>query len=229
MSARRDTIKKGGRIVAASVLALLSVFIAFGCGNKTENVVRLAVAPGFPARFSLDEEPNYANGTLYAYREDGTYTEVGMRSANITGFDSGVVGKRTMRFVYRGQTAEYEYEITYPRPVNTHTRITARVEEGEVVIALKTGTLDIDVYAAAFTLEPEKEEGFALDVNEAFSTAGYAFKNGTVRVTLVSTEGLRSKEEVVLARVKGVFHTAAVTDILFSDGERDYIAPDFPS
>lgn len=208
-------------LIAFLILAFVGL-----AGCTQEHVESVSILSGsFQETYELDAKLNLENANVSVRTSKGSRT-VPITLDMVTGFDTSKVGEHTLTVTYGGKTAEFRYRVTHTLPVYSSVRLTAELNGNALTV--RVNQPDYPIYALDFTVTiasgtPTVE---AVSNFKKEHVAVYKQENSNrVRIVMVGTSPI--EKECVVATVRGNFTSATIENALFSDGNQEYIIPNF--
>lgn len=212
------------RISMALLVAFL-VFLFGGLAGCTQgHVESITILEGsFREEYALDAQLNLEKASISVKTSKGNRTEP-ITLDMVGGFDASTVGERTLTVYYGGKTANFTYRVTHSLPIHSSMRLTAELN-GQT-LTVQVNRPDYPIWGLDFTVIATGK--VTLEAPSNFTKKSLYQPDGSTRVRVVLIADTTPVEkECIVATIRGNFTSVAIENASFSDGNQDYIVPNY--
>ncbi len=234
-------MKKSVLLLTAVVITVISCFGLAACKNKdAEIAVSAVIADGsVKETFDVDEEFCFDTAKLNVTFKDGSVKEVAVESSMLTGFDTSTTGLKTLTVTYGEIVLNAEYEVVYLNYPSREIVTKARVSVNQSAyptgigreIVLSQGE-DCGFRAVYFTVKGNGDlcdkslNTLDISTNLGVTVTSYFVDTKTIKFIIVSKTGFVDGSIAVINFAGVTNAEVSLTEIVVSDGTRDYYLPD---
>lgn len=230
-------MKRAAYLSIIILIALLALGLA-ACGDMGAAVGAEFADERLKTVYEIDENIDFEYISLNIVYEKGEKRKV-VERGEITGFDTSVCGKKTLRAECDGVEATWEYEVVYAKELNRTVNTAARVRLEQEPYptgtrrAVAVDKADLNkISAIMFTINADKDFAdrdftrFTAEPTDGYLCKLYYIDSKTVRVLIYAT-GDTGSDTLFKFGLLGVSDCATrLTEIDASDGENDYYLPE---
>lgn len=234
-------MKKSVLILTAVVIIVISCFGLAACKNRDAEIAVSAVIVDGSVKetFDVDEEFCFDTAKLSVTFKDGSVREIAVDDTMLTEFDTSTTGLKTLTITYGGIVLNAEYEVVYLNYPSREIVTKARLNVNQS--AYPTGI------GREIVLSQGEESGFCavyftvkgsdflcdkslntLDISTKYNVTAtpYFVDTKTIKFIIVSKTDF-ADGNIAVINFAGVTNAeVSLTEIVVSDGTKDYYLPD---